>query len=158
MQYRAFKVEILAIILIRINVMTYFKRIFFSGLAVLGALALSSCSPKPQNDCGFVQNIYGQRIAWKNKSPIKLVIHSSVPVELRPAIFRAADTWEKQIGRKIFEISEDSTQLGASPAKDQKNGIYFLSDWESDRTSEQGRTSVFWAGDQIQEADIRINC
>jgi hypothetical protein len=118
---------------------------------------LSSCAPKAQNDCGFVQNIYGQRISWKIKSPIKLIVHNSVPVELRPAIMRAAATWEKQIGRKVFEISEDSSQLSASPSKDQKNGVYFLPDWESDRSSEQGRTSVYWAGDQIQEADIRIN-
>jgi hypothetical protein len=117
----------------------------------------SSCAPKAQNDCGFVQNIYGQRISWKTKSSINLSVHNSVPVELRSAILRAAATWEKQIGRKVFEISEDSTQLGDSPSRDQKNGIYFLSDWESDRSSEQGRTSVYWVGDQIQEADIRIN-
>ncbi len=134
----------------------HFRNILTSVL--LGAAAfLSSCSPKPQNDCGFVQNIYGQRISWKAKSPVKLYIHSSVPSELRPAIYRAAATWDGQIGKKVFEISEDSSQLGSFPARDQKNTIYFLPDWESDKTSEQGRTSVYWAGDEIQEADIRIN-
>lgn len=118
---------------------------------------LNSCSPKAQNDCGFVQNIYGQRISWKAASAIKLVIHNSVPIELRPAVFRAAATWEQQIGHKVFEISEDSSLVPATPGRDKKNGIYFLSEWESDRKSEQGRTSVYWAGDQIQEADIRIN-
>lgn len=118
---------------------------------------LSSCSPKPQNECGFVQNIYGQRISWKTKSPIKLYINSSIPAGLRPAIYRAAATWETQLGRKVFEISEDSTQANAFPSRDQKNAIYFLKDWESDKLSEQGRTSVYWAGDEIQEADIRIN-
>ena len=43
------------------------------------------------------------------------------------------------------------------PGRDKKNGIYFLNNWESDKKSEQGRTSVYWAGDEIQEADIRIN-
>jgi hypothetical protein len=124
------------------------------------SMGLSNCSPKSQNDCGFVQNIYGQRISWKNSEPIKIYVHDSVPPELRPAIYRAAATWEKEIGSKIFDISEDSTQLGAAhtaPSRDQKNAIYFLSEWESDRSSEQGRTSVYWVGDQIQEADIRIN-
>lgn len=126
-------------------------------LFVLAASIFSSCAPKPQNDCGFVQNIYGQRISWKEKSNVKLIIHNSVPVELRSAIHRAAATWNKQAGKNLFEISEDSSQLGASPSRDNKNAIYFLPEWESDRVSEQGRTSVYWAGDQIQEADIRIN-
>ena len=118
---------------------------------------LSSCSPQKQDDCGFVQNIYGQRISWKSKKLIKVSIHSSMPAALRPAIYRAAATWEAQAGRKVFEISEDSSKLTATPNRDEKNAIYFLSNWESDRASEQGRTSVYWAGDEIQEADIRIN-
>lgn len=131
-------------------------RPLFKSFVIIGALLVASCSPKPQNDCGFVQNIYGQRISWKTKT-IKFYIHSSVPNELKPAIYRAAATWETQLGRKVFEISEDSTQLSPAPSRDKKNGIYFLSEWESDRTSEQGRTSVYWAGDEIQEADVRIN-
>ncbi|MGZ3690551.1 MAG: matrixin family metalloprotease, partial [Pseudobdellovibrio sp.] len=129
----------------------------FLLLLVLAATYLSSCSPTPQKDCGFVQNIYGQRIAWKTSAPVKIYIHESVPPELRPALYRAAATWEKEIGHKVFDFSEDSSGLSGTPARDQKNVIYFLSDWESDRSSEQGRTSVYWAGDQIQEADIRIN-
>ena len=132
------------------------RRYAFKSLLVLAALLVASCSPKPQNDCGFVQNIYGQRISWKTKT-IKVYIHSSIPADLKPAIYRAAATWDAQIGHKVFEMSEDSSQLSPAPNRDKKNGIYFLSDWESDRTSEQGRTSVYWAGDEIQEADVRIN-
>ena len=132
------------------------RKLFFT-LTLGVATLLASCSPKPQNDCGFVQNVYGQRISWKSRGAVKLYIHSSVPKELRPAIYRAAATWDSQIGKKVIEISEDSSQLGPSPSRDQKNTIYFLADWESDKSSEQGRTSVYWAGDEIQEADIRIN-
>lgn len=134
-------------------------KIFFFGLLLIVANYLSSCAPRPQDDCGFVQNIYGQRISWKtnSKTTVKIYLHESVPSELRAAIFRAAATWERQVGHKVLDISEDSTPLSAAPSRDQKNGIYFLSEWEKDRTSEQGRTSVYWAGDQIQEADIRIN-
>lgn len=126
-------------------------------LLFAAAFALSSCSPQKQDDCGFVQNVYGQRISWKSKKPVLLFLHSSLPVELRPAVYRAAATWEIQAGRKVFEISEDSSKLNAGPGRDQKNAIYFHPKWESDRSSEQGRTSVYWAGDEIQEADIRIN-
>lgn len=116
----------------------------------------TSCSPKRQNDCGFVQNVYGQRISWKTKKPVKVYIHDTVPASLKPAIYRAAATWDSFANRKVFEISEDSSQIGSSP-RDDKNAIYFLPEWESDKSSEQGRTSVYWAGDEIQEADIRIN-
>ncbi len=130
---------------------------FYKFILLLMLSFAVSCSPQKQDDCGFVQNVYGQRISWKTKKTIKLMIHNSVPVELRPAIYRAAATWEVQTGRKVFEISEDSSIVPAAPSRDQKNAIYFLKDWESDRSSEQGRTSVYWAGDEIQEADIRIN-
>lgn len=136
--------------------MVEFKKAILMAILISTA-GLYSCSPKKQEDCGFVQNIYGQRISWKVKNTIPLVIHASVPAQLRPAIYRAAATWEIQAGRKLFEISEDSSKISDLPARDQKNGIYFLSNWESDRSSEQGRTSVFWTGDEIQEADIRIN-
>ncbi len=135
------------------------RKLFFFGVLIIVANYLSSCAPRPQEDCGFVQNIYGQRISWKtdSKTTVKIVIHESVPVELRAAIYRSAATWEREVGHKVIDISEDSIQLSGAPSRDQKNGIYFLSEWESNKTSEQGRTSVYWAGDQIQEADIRIN-
>lgn len=128
----------------------------FIMFVLLGA-AVTSCAPKKSEDCGFVQNVYGQRISWKTTAPIQLYIGTSVPAELKPAIYRAAATWEQSTGRKVFEVIEENSSQSSSPGRDKKNGIYFLSQWESDRKSEQGRTSVYWAGDEIQEADIRIN-
>lgn len=126
-------------------------------IAMVSTLLVTSCKPKEQNPCGFVQNVYGQRISWKTHDPIELVITNDVPAQLRPAIYRAAKTWENQIGQKLFNITEDASRASSNPTKDGKNGIYFLSTWEADRKSEQGRTSVYWAADQIMEADIRIN-
>lgn len=120
-------------------------------------LLATSCKPKEQNDCGFVQNVYGQRISWQSNGPIELVIKSSVPPTLRPAIYRAVKTWEDQLGKKLFEVTEDSGRASPLPSKDGRNAIYFLNSWERDRQSEQGRTSVYWAAEQIMEADIRIN-
>lgn len=121
------------------------------------AVAVLRAPKRPVDDCGFVQNIYGQRISWKTKSAIPLHIDDSVPIELRPAIYRAAKTWENYIGRQIFDISENSTNSSGSQGQSNKNSIYFLKKWESDKVSEQGRTNVIWAGDEIQKADIRIN-
>lgn len=125
------------------------------GLNLL--VTFMGCTPKPHIDCGFLQDVYGNRISWKDKYPVTLYIHSSIPKELRPSIYRAANTWENIIGRKVIDISEDSSKISDGPGRDGKNGIYFLSNWESDKSSEQGRTSVLWAGDEIQEADIRLN-
>lgn len=128
----------------------------FIMFVLLGA-TVTSCAPKKSQDCGFVQNVYGQRISWKTTSPIQLYVSSNVPAELKPAIHRAAASWEHSLGRKVFEVIEENSSTSELPGRDKKNGIYFLSQWESDRKSEQGRTSVYWAGDEIQEADIRIN-
>lgn len=135
------------------------KSRFFKSLLIMSSLAFTmvSCKPKEAQDCGFVQNVYGQRISWKSKEPIQLVIHSSVPTELRQAIYRATQTWESHAGQKLFNIIEDSSQVSIEPKKDGKNVIYFMHSWEPDRRSEQGRTSVYWADDQIMESDIRIN-
>lgn len=120
-------------------------------------VTLNACAPKKSDDCGFVQNVYGQRISWKTSAAIPLYINQSIPLSLRAAIYRAAASWEQSLGRKVFEVIEENSAQNSAPGRDKKNGIYFLSQWESDRKSEQGRTSVYWAGDEIQEADIRIN-
>lgn len=132
---------------------------FFKSILMICSVGvlMTGCKPKSISDCGFVQNVYGQRISWKTKDPIELIITNQVPVALRPAIYRAVKTWEDRIGQKIFNVTEDSTRASLSPTKDGKSAIYFLSSWESDRASEQGRTSIYWAADQIMEADIRIN-
>lgn len=140
----------------RMTLKTFIQFILISSLVGL----ISSCAPKEQTDCGFVQNVYGQRISWKQKTPVALMITASIPSDLKSAIYRAAATWERKAGRKVFELIEEnstSNVKNAQPSRDKKNGIYFLSNWESDKKSEQGRTSVYWAGDEIQEADIRIN-
>jgi Matrixin len=134
--------------------------LFKTLILTLPLMLVFSCSKNEkvsQPSCGFVQNIYGERISWKQADPFKLYISSSVPEELRPPIYRAAATWNKEIGYNLIEISEENTQLEDNKSRDNKNVIYFLNEWSSDNISEQARTSVYWIGDQIQEADIRIN-
>ncbi len=129
--------------------------ILFISFAV-GAFALFLHNPKPQADCGFVQNVYGQRISWNGKLPIEVEIDYSIPADLKPAIYRAAKTWEVIAGQPLFVFKQISKK-NTGPNKDKKNGIYFLLNWDSNNRAEQGRTSVYWIGDEIQEADIRIN-
>src|SRR5207253_4745066 len=44
-----------------------------------------------------------------------------------------------------------------NPQKDGRNIIYYFDTWEADKKAEQARTSIYWIGDQIKEADMRIN-
>jgi hypothetical protein len=122
------------------------------------ALAIQACAPKSQDDCGFVQNVYGERISWKGQYPVSLYIHESVPQEYVGAIVAAAKTWQDASGKPLFNIVTDQKVTGPlNPQKDSKNVIYFMNTWEQDKTSEQARTSIYWIGDQIKEADVRIN-
>jgi hypothetical protein len=134
--------------------LTALIRILFLGYLIL---VLASCAkPKAQKDCGYVQNVYGERVSWKQDVPIHMYLHTSIPFNYVNAITQAAETWNKAYGRQMIII--ESTRVGgAAPARDGQNVIYLMSTWEADRTYEQARTSLYWVGDQIQEADIRIN-
>lgn len=129
-----------------------------TALVPLIFLTIQACAPKAQQDCGFVQNVYGERISWKSDSPVTMHIHSAVPESLIPAILSAAETWEKTAGRKLFNIITSPRYTGPiAPHQDGVNVIYFMTAWEANLGSEQARTSVYWIGDLIKEADIRLN-
>lgn len=120
---------------------------------------LQACGPRyiEQPDCGFLQNVYGERISWKNNAPVPLYVHSSVPSQYYAAIQSAISKWEGSSGRPLFRIAGWGVQGPLEPRQDGMNVIYWMNTWEAEKSNEQGRTSVYWVGDQIREADIRIN-
>jgi hypothetical protein len=107
--------------------------------------------------CGFVQNVYGERVSWKSTAPVELYVHESFPTSMYPALENAMKDWEIALGRPVFHIAAYGVQKPAQPAQDGMSVIYWLSAWESNKASEQARTSVYWNGDRIGEADIRLN-
>lgn len=124
----------------------------------LCALVLQGCAPKSQQDCGFVQNVYGERISWKGEVPVTIYLHEDIPAEYAAAIESAAGTWQDASGKKLFNIVTNQRVSGPiNPQKDGKNVIYYFSTWEADKVAEQARTSIYWVGDQIKESDMRIN-
>jgi Matrixin len=127
---------------------------FIFGLSLL---VLAGCSsPKRQDSCGFVQNVYGERVSWKGASQIRFYLHQQVPAEFELAFRKAAETWNRAIGKNLIFIDSQKVSTNA-PARDGQNIIFYLNYWEAEKASEQARTSLYWVGDQIQEADIRIN-
>jgi hypothetical protein len=114
-------------------------------------------APSNQPPCGFVQNVYGERVSWKKTSPIELYVHESFPPNMYPALKNAIHDWEIALGRPVFHIAAWGIQNPSTPAQDGMNVVYWMSTWEADKSSEQARTSVYWISDRITEADIRIN-
>ena len=149
--------------------MRYLIALLLPGLMVLAGLeAFSKTSMSFQttnsewedNSCGFVQNIYNKRLSWQGQLPIKLYIHESVPAEMLPSIERAINTWDKSIGKKMFEIVKIKKEGGKELAnfKDGTNTIYWFNkgEWKGDK-DDQAKTVISWVGSQIKQANILIN-
>lgn len=132
-------------------------KLLVSLIMVSAVFGLSACAKKSQEDCGFVQNVYGERISWKGDLPVVMQVHESVPSEFIPAIQAAANRWNAVAGRQVISIRAGVARGPVAPQKDSGNIIYYMTSWESNKASEQARTSIYWIGDQIKEADIRVN-
>jgi hypothetical protein len=127
-------------------------------LSVLG-LGISGCGyskPAPQSSCNFVQNSYGQRVSWNGEVPVALYIHESFPMEYQGALTAAIEQWKSVLGRPVFVVSGIIRGENA-PKRDGISAIYWMNEWEESKTNEQARTTIYWDGSQIREADIRVN-
>lgn len=143
------------------------RKLLVSVIVILSGFWLTACgrsiaevvspSHNPEAECGFVQNVYGERISWKGQTPIRIALHESVPTEFYPAIESAFKDWETATGRPLFQIVTYGLKGPLNPRQDGVNVVYWLNTWETGRETEQARTMVYWVGDQIREADIRIN-
>lgn len=135
-----------------------FKKIASIIILLSIGIGLQACGlkPSPQESCNFVTNTEQQRVSWGAQTPVVLYIDSSVPTSLFDAIKASVAEWNRAVGREVLKIGGWTNRNGG-PAQDSINVIYFLNTWEPDRNGEQARTTVYWAGDRIYEADIRIN-
>lgn len=141
----------------------YILAIVLPGIMSFGfleAYAKMTTPAQALDDCGFVQNIYNHRLSWKGELPIKMSIHESVPREMIPSIQAAMDTWNKNLGKKVFVIAETSVDgtKNLAKIKDGKNVIYWFGkgEWKGEG-DDQARTVISWLGSKIQEADVLIN-
>jgi hypothetical protein len=127
-------------------------------LAGVASLSVVGCAPKPlpEEACNFVQNGDQQRVSWGTQVPVIVYIDSSVPNEYFESIKSAALSWNQSTGRELIKIG-GVVNTGGRPKQDGSNVIYHLNTWETDRSNEQARTTVYWAGDRIFESDVRIN-
>lgn len=122
---------------------------------------LGTCAPQdlsPETSCNFVQNSDEQRVSWNGNLPVKFRVHKDVPQEAYDSLLAAASKWNSISTANLIQFVSWSS--GGTPASGYADGaptVYWLSTWESNRSFEQGRTTVIWSGDEIRDADIRIN-
>jgi hypothetical protein len=125
------------------------------------ALVNQACSRKlpPQVSCNFVQNPELQRVSWGKHLPLKLYVHESVPQEAYAAIDKAVAEYNLKLGngRELLKIIARGTTGALEPKRDGYSMIYWFKSWDSNRPTEQARTTIYWTGAEIFEADIRVN-
>ncbi len=130
----------------------------FAGFIALG---MQACSRPlaPQDSCNFVQNPELQRVSWDRHVPVKLFLHKSVPTEAYAAIDRAIAELNLKAGngKELLKIVARGADGALDPKKDGYSMIYWFNSWDHERPSEQARTTIYWTGAEIFEADMRIN-
>lgn len=131
--------------------------IIIMSLVAVGLL-VQACARQVdiEEPCNFVQNTASQRVSWGKESTLKLSIHQSVSSDYTEAIKDAARTWNEIIGREVIKIDILGVS-GSGPARDGYSILYSLKEWDDDRPQEQARTTIYWAGHGIYEADIILN-
>ena len=127
-------------------------------LLSLLVLTMQACGskPSPQASCNFVQNGDLQRVSWGAETPITLYIDEGFPKEYVGAVQAAADKWNNSVGRALIKIG-GITNRGGTPAQDGYSTIYWMNEWDTAQTNEQARTTIYWTGARIYEADVRVN-
>ncbi len=127
--------------------------------AIILALPLVSCDRKitPEDAHNFVQNSDLQRVSWQGQVPILLYVHHSVDAKYYAPIQRAVDQWNKSFGRDLLKIQGWGTTGYDTPGKDNVSLIYWNTEWDADKPTEQARTTIYWSGNRIYEADMRLN-
>ena len=149
--------------------MFFWGRFFLSLKLIFLAMVLTSCGawlgPGDENNlataaqasCGFLQNSYGQRVSWKQTSPVLFYIDPAFSLTEEAALISAAHKWEQVVGRPLAVFQRVPSDKFWSPAVDRRNTIYYLYDWPFSYSNQQAVTQLYWAKNQLIEADIKVN-
>jgi hypothetical protein len=134
------------------------KKLYASLLLAGLALITQACAPQtsPQTSCNFVMSGESQRVSWGPSTPVILYVDSSVPSEFYDAIRTAVMTWNQSLGREVLKVGGWSSAY-PNEKQDGVNVIYFNKSWPETQREKQAVTTIWWAGDRVYEADIRVN-
>jgi hypothetical protein len=105
------------------------------------------------SQCSFSGPVSPYMPIWKSL-PIKMGIDSSVPKEARSAIHRAAQRWSTVLGQQAFAF-HDTTDF--KPGDEGQSVIFWNAGQVARPGDEQAVTSLFWYGDELTGATIKVN-
>lgn len=133
---------------------------YFAGLGVIAGLAMvQACSEQisPESSCNFVQNGQYQRVSW-DKKQITLQLDSSVPSQYVSSFETAIQIWNTKLANTVIVLQKTGTTgTVGSARKDGVSKIYWRNTWDDNKPNEQARTTVYWSGNRIYEADLQVN-
>ena len=112
-----------------------------------------ACAPKPDVDCGFIRNNYGQNLRWK-RFPIVIYIDTSFDDQHAISIQKAAAKWEAAIGKPVFQIKRVNSAVAQ---QDNQNILVGLINWSPRDDRKSAVTSLYFNSDEIAEADVVFN-
>lgn len=127
------------------------------AIALVALLPACSRPLRPQESCNFVQNSQAQRLSWEKQLPVRLYVHQSVPQEALESINRAITEYNTELGKEVFVIGNTNVGGDLNPIRDGYSMIYWFNSWDPNKPTEQARTTIYWTGSEIFEADVRIN-
>jgi predicted Zn-dependent protease len=139
------------------NMKTLVGKLLGATLAVMGcgqAMEARLAGPT-EPACGFLQSASGQRVSWKDNLPVKIHIANSWPREFIPAVQRAAAQWNNATSR--FLLTVEIGGVDDVPARDRKNGLYWLKEWSESRIYEQAQTLLFFSASVPLDGDIKVD-
>ncbi len=122
----------------------------------LGPESAEFLATASEEDCGYLQNEYGQRVSWKENLPAEFFVSKTIPEEFRQDIIDAAEVWNKSAGKTVFKINLSDLDAGLSTS-DSRNTIAGYQTWDEDKTTQQAVTIVKYRSNLITSADIKVN-
>lgn len=110
-----------------------------------------------EDECGYIQNEFGQRVSWKTRVPVEFLVSKSIPAEFYEDLTEAAEIWNRASGKKIIVINVSQLDTTEFSTSDLKNTITGYTEWDDTKSTQQAVTIVKYKGALISEADIKIN-
>jgi predicted Zn-dependent protease len=110
-----------------------------------------------ESDCGYVQNLYGERVSWKENIPVTLKVSASFPQEYMTVLKDAVQHWNDAAGITLLRTVENPTDISTTATKNSVNTVHWVTEWSDSQKKIQALTDLYWRGNQLGEADIRID-
>lgn len=99
-----------------------------------------------------------QRVSWEHSVPVYMSVHTSIPQDVYGDVQAAVDRYNSTMGRELIRIVAWGVSGPNKPSRDGTSMIFWDSNWDASlRYTEQARTTIYYSGRQLYEADLGVN-